>query len=72
MHRRYDAFIKARPDAIYLSEVPPLWQFNLSNIVFPAGALAAVLIVCVALEDPKRLQRFGDGEKSTGKDVLFA
>lgn len=41
VHRRYDVFIKARPDAVYLLEVPPLWQFNLSNLVFPAGALAA-------------------------------
>jgi len=37
VHRRYDVFIKARPDAVYLLEVPPLWQFNLSNLVFPAG-----------------------------------
>ena len=41
VHRRYDVFIKARPDAVYLLKVPPLWQFKLSNLVFPAGALAA-------------------------------
>ena len=40
VHRRYDVFIKARPDAVYLLEVPPLWRFNLSNLVFPAGGFS--------------------------------
>lgn len=55
VHRRYDVFIKARPDAVYLLEVPPLWQFNLSNLVFPAGALAAFFRV----------------QQPEGLDVLF-
>lgn len=36
--RDYAAFVKTRPDAVYLTELPPLWSFNLSRITEAAGA----------------------------------
>ncbi|CAL1167276.1 unnamed protein product [Cladocopium goreaui] len=35
--RFYEAFIKVRPDAIYLKDVPPMWSFNLSRVAMSAG-----------------------------------
>ena len=37
IHQQYAAFIKTRPDAVYLTKVPPLWSFNLSRITSAAG-----------------------------------
>lgn len=37
IHQQYAAVIKTRPDAIYLTDVPPLWSFNLSRITSAAG-----------------------------------
>jgi len=37
IHQQYAAFIKTRPDAVYLRDVPPLWSFNLSRITSAAG-----------------------------------
>eukprot|EP00435_Cladocopium_sp_Y103_P049350 s1215_g14.t2 len=34
----YAAFLKTRPDAVYLTEVPPLWSLNLSRITSAAAA----------------------------------
>ncbi|CAK9017819.1 unnamed protein product [Durusdinium trenchii] len=40
MSYKYSAIVRARPDAIYLTTVPPLSSFNLSRFTFSTGAVS--------------------------------
>ena len=43
--RDYAVFVKTRPDAVYLTELPPLWSFNLSRITVAPGAYSDAFVL---------------------------